>query len=150
MNRSRGAEPPDDPMTNPNLRFATLDWNRGLVFTGGAPGGPAITVDGDSVAGPSPVVLLLVAAAACSGADVVSILEKMRVKLAACRVEVTGTRREADPRRFLAMHLVFRLAGEGLDAARAERAIALSLEKYCSVVHTLAPDVALTHELILA
>ena len=33
-------------MTNPNLRFATLDWTRDLVFAGGAPGGPAITVDG--------------------------------------------------------------------------------------------------------
>ena len=136
-------------MTNPNLRFATLDWTRDLVFAGGAPGGAAITVDGDGVAGPSPVVLLLIAAAACSGADVVSILAKMRVPPTSCRVEVTGTRREADPRRFLAIHLVFRLAGDGLDRARAERAIALSLEKYCSVVHTLAPDVVLTHELIL-
>jgi uncharacterized OsmC-like protein len=49
----------------------------------------------------------------------------------------------------VAIHLVFRIAGLDLDAARAQRAIDLSLEKYCSVVHTFAPDLVLTHELEL-
>lgn len=137
-------------MTAPsNLRFATVTWTHDLVFTGGAADGPAITVDGDGAAGPSPVMLLLVAAGACTGSDVVLILEKMRVVLQSFRIELKGTRREQDPKRFLAMHMVFRLSGTGLDAAKAERAIGLSLEKYCSVVHTFAPDLALTHDLIL-
>jgi putative redox protein len=132
-----------------NLRHATLTWSSGLVFEGGAPDGPAVTIDGDSAVGPSPMITLLLAAASCSGADVVSILEKMRVGLTALRIEITGTRREKEPRRYLALHLVFHLAGRDLDEARARRAIDLSLEKYCSVVHSLAPDIAITSDLVL-
>ncbi len=132
-----------------NLRHATVTWTHGLAFEGRAPNGPAITLDGDGTAGPSPVVLLLIAAAGCSGADVVSILEKMRVEIEHFRIEATGTRREDHPRRLLALHLTFRIRGRGLDHAKAERAVALSVEKYCSVLHSLDPALALTHELIL-
>jgi putative redox protein len=132
-----------------NVRQATMTWVRDLVFEGGAPDGPAGMLDGDGAAAPSPVVALLMAVAACSGSDVVAILEKMRVGLTRCRIEVTGTRREEHPRRFLDMQLVFHLSGTDLDEARARRAIDLSMDKYCSVVHSLAPDIAITHELRL-
>ncbi len=132
-----------------SLRHATLAWTSGLAFEGGAPGGPSVTIDGDSTLGPSPMVTLLLAAAGCTGADVVSILEKMRVGLSGLRIEVTGTRREEQPKRYVALHLVFHVAGRELDETKARRAIDLSLEKYCSVVHSLAPDIAITYELVL-
>jgi len=134
---------------NSNLRHASVNWTSGLIFEGSAPGGPAIRMDGDGVAAPSPVVTLLLAAASCSGADIVSILEKSRAGLTSCRIEMTGTRQEAHPRRFIAIHMVIHLAGTALDEAKARHAIRLSLEKYCSVVHSLAPDIALTHDLVL-
>jgi putative redox protein len=95
------------------------------------------------------MVTLLLAAAGCSGADVVSILEKMRAGLTSLRIEVMGTRREALPRRYAAIHFVFHLSGGALDESRARRAIDLSLEKYCSVVHSLAPDIAITYDVVL-
>ena len=106
-------------------------------------------MDGDDALGPSPVVLLLLSAASCSGADVVLILEKMRAKLSAFRVEVTGTRRTEDPKRLTALHLTYHLAGTDLDEAKARRAIDLSIGKYCSVMHSLAPDIALTYDVEL-
>ncbi len=132
-----------------NLRRATLTWTHGLAFEGGVPGGPSVVIDGDAAAGPGPMVTLLLAAAACSGADVVSILEKMRTGPTSLRIEVTGTRREIEPRRYTAIHLVFHLAGRDLDEPRARRAIDLSLTKYCSVVHSLAPDIAITYDVVL-
>jgi putative redox protein len=96
------------------------------------------------------MLALLLAAASCTGSDVVVILQKMRVKLRELRIEAEGTRREQEPRRYIALHLDYRIAGEGLDEARARRAIDLSLEKYCSVVHSLAPDIAITYALSLA
>ncbi|MEO8139624.1 MAG: OsmC family protein [Gemmatimonadota bacterium] len=132
-----------------NLRHATLAWTQGLAFHGGAPDGPSITIDGDSITGPGPMVTLLLAAAGCTGADVVSILEKMRAGLASLRIEVTGTRREEIPKRYVALHLVFHLAGRDLDEIRARRAIDLSLEKYCSVVHSLAPDIPVTYDVVV-
>jgi putative redox protein len=136
-------------MTAETKRIA-LTWEQGLVFHGGAPGGPEVVIDGDNAAGPGPMLTLLLAAAACSGSDVVGILEKMRVVLRELRVEVGGVRREQEPRRYTAIHFDFRLAGDGLDEIRARRAIDLSLEKYCSVVASLAPDTKITYGLALA
>jgi putative redox protein len=128
----------------------TLAWQRGLVFHGGEPGGPEIVIDGDNAAGPGPMLTLLLAAASCTGSDVVAILEKMRVVLRQLRIEVRGVRREQEPRRYTSIHFDFHLAGEGLDETRARRAIDLSLEKYCSVVASLAPDITITYGLALA
>lgn len=127
-----------------------LTWERGLVFRGGAQGGPEVVIDGDNTAGPGPMLNLLLAAAACSGSDVVGILEKMRVVLRELRIEVGGVRREQEPRRYTAIHFDFHLAADGLDETRARRAIDLSLEKYCSVVASLAPDTKITYGLALA
>jgi len=127
-----------------------LTWQDGLRFTGGAPEGPSTAIDGTNVAAPGPMQTLLLAAASCSGSDVVVILEKMRVQLRQLRIDVTGVRREQDPRRYTAIHFDYQLGGEGLDRAKATRAIDLSLEKYCSVIHSLAPDIAITYALTLA
>ncbi|MDQ3137570.1 MAG: OsmC family protein [Gemmatimonadota bacterium] len=127
----------------------TLDWQERLIFRGGEPDGPAITIDGDNGAAPGPMLTLLLAAAACTGADVVAILEKMRVTVQACRIEASGDRRETEPRRYTSIHLAYHLRGAGLDEAKARRAIDLSITKYCSVVHSLAPDLRVTHGLTL-
>jgi putative redox protein len=124
-------------------------WREKLLFEGGPPGRPPILVDGNSVAAASPVELLLLAAATCSAADVVSILVKQRVALHALEVVVQGTRREEQPRRFTALQFHFTIAGAGADETKARRAIDLSLEKYCSVVASLAPDIPVTYDVTL-
>jgi putative redox protein len=128
----------------------TLAWERGLVFRGSAPGVPEVIIDGDNAAGPGPMLNLLLSLAACTGSDVVVILEKMRIVLRECRIEASGVRREQEPRRYTAIHIEYHLAGDGLDESRARRAIDLSLEKYCSVAASLAPDIKVTYGLTLA
>ena len=135
-----------------NERAIRLDWmGQGLRFSGGGtvPGTPAIVIDGDGDAGPSPMLALLLAAAGCSGSDVVLILQKMRVTLRSLRVDVRGVRREEHPRRYTEITFGFALDGDGLDDAKAERAVSLSLEKYCSVVHSLRPDITIRHEITI-
>ena len=127
----------------------TLAWQRKLVFQGGEEGGPVTTIDGDNADGPGPMLTLLLAAAACTASDVVIILEKMRIRLTDFRIDASGVRREEEPRRYTAMHLEYHLRGDGLDENKAERAIELSITKYCSVVHSLAPDIRVTHGLTL-
>lgn len=128
----------------------SLNWVEGLRFSGGEPAGPSITIDGDNAAAPGPMLSLLLAAASCSGADVVVILGKMRVQLRELRIDVTGQRREQEPRRYIAIHFDYHIGGEGLDHAKASRAVSLSVEKYCSVIHSLAPDIAITYAVSLA
>lgn len=96
------------------------------------------------------MVTLLNAAAACSATDVVEILRKKRVGLASLRVEMSGVRREEAPRRYLSIHLVWHLAGTGLDLTKAQHAVELSVEKYCSVMSSLAPDIKITNEIHVA
>lgn len=137
----------------PETRSVQLEWTgEGMRFTGRGlhPGTPPIDIDGDGRTGPSPMLALLLACAGCSAADVVEILRKMRVHLTHMSVEVEGKRRGEPPRRYTAIRYRYRLSGEGLDRAKAERAIALSLEKYCSVVHSLASDIAIEHDIEIA
>ena len=131
------------------VKNITLHWQNDLVFHGGEPGKPEILIDGDNALGPGPMLTLLLAAASCTGSDVVLVLKKKRVELREFRIDVAGTRREQEPRRYVAMQFTYRLRGEGLDEAKARHAIELSLEKYCSVVHSLAPDISIGYELEL-
>jgi len=134
----------------PFERAIRLTWSgHGMAFTGTGtdPASPSIVVDGDGVDGPGPMQTLLIAAAACTGSDVVMILEKMRVTLRAFTLNVTGVRRDEEPRRYIEIRFHFALAGAGVDRAKAERAVELSLEKYCSVVNSLAPDIVIRHEI---
>jgi putative redox protein len=132
------------------VKHIALDWERDMIFRGGAPDGPSLVIDADNAQAPGPMLTLLLAAASCTGSDVVMILEKMRVELRQLRIEMHGTRREEAPRRYTALRFEFRIVGVGLDEPKARRAIDLSLEKYCSVVASLAPDIAISYGLTLA
>ena len=126
-----------------------LTWAGEETFRGGVPGGPQVVLDGHAKEGVSPVEQLLLAAASCSGIDVVLILQKMRVALEQVRVEVSGERRDETPRRFTAIHFRFHAAGDGADEAKLRRAVELSLQKYCSVVTSLAPDIRITYDAVV-
>src|SRR2546428_13347989 len=126
-----------------------MRWRERLLFEAGASGRPALLVDGDGTVATSPVEMLLVAAATCSASDVVLILEKQRVALRGLEVALPGTRREEQPPRYTALHFVFTIPGVGVDETQARRAIDLSLEKYCSVVASLAPDIHVTYDVAL-
>ena len=132
-----------------SAKRVTLTWRHGLVFSGGVDGRPAITVDGEGAEGPGPMDTLLLALAGCTGSDVVSILEKMRFPVRAMRVEVDGERRTEHPKRYTSIVLTYRIDAPGVPEERARHAIELSLEKYCSVAHSLAPDIARRYELVL-
>ena len=128
-----------------------LSWTgEGLRFRGGGEGGPEVTVDGRGEAGPSPMQTLLLALGACSGADVVDILGKMRVTLSGLEVAIEGERTAEAPRRYTAIRI--RYLARGLPAEAEERlrhAVELSQEKYCSVLHTLRPDVVVESDVAL-
>jgi putative redox protein len=129
--------------------IVTVRWREAERFEGAAGTRLPILIDGDSQVAPSPVELLLMAAASCTGTDVVSILTKQRVELQSLEIRVGGSRRDTQPRRYTAMRFEFLVSGVGVTEAKARRAIDLSLEKYCSVVASLAPDIAISYDLVL-
>ena len=72
------------------------------------------------------------AVAGCSSIDIIDILEKGRLTLDHYDVEVTGTRRDEVPRVFTAIDVHVITQGD-FPSDRVERAVKLSLERYCSV-----------------
>jgi len=132
-----------------SVQKVVMAWQGDLRFEGGELDRPWIPIDGDNAEAPGPMLLLLLAVASCSGSDVLIILKKMRVAVRSLRMEVEGTRRAEEPRRYISLTVVYHIAGDGLNASKAERAAALSLEKYCSVVHSLAPDITIASRVVL-
>ena len=116
-------------------------WQGGLRFEATGKAGVPVLVDGDGEAAITPVEALAVSLAGCMGADVVDILGKMRVALDTLTVAVEGDRRPEPPRRYTALRLVFGATGvPDADADKLQRAVDLSRDRYCSVLHTLSPD----------
>lgn len=132
-------------MTSSNIRQVRLRWTGdGLAFHGGPDGGPQIPVDSDAEVGQSPMQLLLMALAGCMAIDVKLILEKSRVPMESLEVEAIGVRATDVPKRYVSLELVYRIGGpEEGDQAKLDRAIELSRDKYCSVLHTLDPEIDL-------
>ncbi len=127
------------------MQSVNLEWKGQFRFEASADEARTI-IDGDGQAGPSPVNLLLESVGACTAIDVVDILQKGRQEIRAMHVVVSAERREETPRAITSLQLRFRIEGD-ISRARAERAIDLSLEKYCSVFHSLRMDVSVDTEL---
>lgn len=92
---------------------------------------------GGQGAGIGPMQSLLAALGGCSVIDVVDILKKQRQNLTDIKLTINGEREPgATPSLYKTVHIHFKLFGE-VDPDKASKAIALSVEKYCSVAETL-------------
>jgi putative redox protein len=145
---SSAPKPPARPsIGNPIARSHSV-WRQGLEFTSGVEQRTHL-IDGKSKSAPSPVETLLNAIGTCAGSDVVDILEKQRTPPKRLEVDVVATRRPEFPRRVVSLEVTFTLDGDGIEMPQAERAIALSIEKYCTVAATLSGDIPFTSILVL-
>jgi len=91
----------------------------------------------DSKAGFGPKAMLLSGLAACSGIDVVEVLEKMRVLFADLEIEVEAEQTEDHPRVFKDIHINYKIKTGEENKQKVQKAIDLSLDKYCGVAAML-------------
>jgi putative redox protein len=134
-------------MTTKNVQVHQL---RGITFAAKADSNHWVMMDGPakfegSDAGPTPKELLLMALGGCTATDVIPIMRKKRVPFERCDVHLSGTVRDEHPQIFTAIHMEYVVYGDGIDPADVERAIELSVTKYCSVSAMLKDAVPLTH-----
>lgn len=95
--------------------------------------------------GMRPMEVLLSSLAGCSSMDVLSMLKKMREDVQDYKVEITGERdTDQVPAVFKTIHVHFILKGK-LSEKNVEKAIVLSMEKYCSVTKMLEKAATITH-----
>ena len=131
-----------------------IKWIEGMTFMGQSGSGHAVVIDGSPDhggrnLGMRPMEMLLTGMAACSAFDVVLILKKGRQPLADCMVTAKAQRAAEDPKVFTHIHLVYTVAGRGLDPKQVERAVKLSKEKYCSATIMLARTAEVTYEVVM-
>ena len=90
-------------------------------------------IDGNRKEGPNPKALLLSAIAACSGIDVVDILEKMRVSFSDLTIDAEAEQTDEHPRVFKDIWVTNKIKTADENGDKVRKAIDLSLEKYCGV-----------------
>lgn len=117
---------------------ARVRWVSDMQFVGVSGSNHGVVIDtGDehkgNDTGATPMELLLIALAGCTGMDVVSLLKKMRVKFWGLELKVKGERRDEHPRIFTRIDLEYIVYGKDVDEAAVKRAVELSQKKYCSV-----------------
>jgi putative redox protein len=130
---------------------ARIKWVEGRTFVGESGSGHKVvfgTAHGEDghTPGPSPMEMVLIGTGGCSAYDVVHILEKGRGAVEDCVVEMDADRAETDPKVFIRIHMHFIVRGRNLATAKVQRAIGLSIEKYCSASAMLAKTATITHD----
>ena len=130
---------------------ADVTWVGKRTFIGTTESGHSIAFgaaygDDGAKPGPSPMELLLLGTGGCSAFDVVLILERGREPVTDVRVEIEAERATTDPKVFVKLHLHFVIEGKGLNPAKVDRAVNLSIEKYCSASAMMAATATLTHD----
>lgn len=124
---------PEQQANPEDWREIHTTWQGGTTFLGRSSKGNLVPMGAVSDPGASPMELLLIALAGCTGMDIVGILEKKRKNIDQFELTVRGLRRFEDPRIYTNILVHYELWSEDLDPASLEQAIRLSEEKYCSV-----------------
>ena len=122
-----------------NTNIVTTTWRENKLFESDNPGGRTLLIDtseahGGNDAGYRPKALMLSSLAGCSGLDVVSLLEKMRVTLTDFIIVVTGELTAEHPKFYNKVLVDYHFYGSELPEDKINKAVDLSVEKYCGVM----------------
>jgi putative redox protein len=115
--------------------------------------GKSAVIDGPSLMGGEddgvrPMEMILMGLAGCSSFDVLNILKKQRIEVQDLKIEVEGKRAETIPSVFTDILVRFIVKGD-IPQTKLDKAIKLSMEKYCSVSHMLSASVSIHHESVI-
>ena len=117
----------------------TTTWKGNMKFESTNPSGHTLFMD----AGPEndgngegyrPKALMLSALAGCSGLDVASLIKKMKLKVADFKIEIEANLTEEHPKYYDKVTMEFHFFGNELNESKLQKAVDLSIEKYCGVM----------------
>lgn len=128
-----------------------VNWTGGMSFASEI-NGHKIVVDakeefGGQDKGPRPKALMMLALAGCTGMDVVSILEKMRVSFDDFNVRIESELNDEHPKFYKKMHIIYEFKGKNLDLEKLKKAVEMSQEKYCGVSANYKMAMDVTYEI---
>ena len=117
----------------------TTHWRGNMTFESDNPRWPSIMMDaskdfGGTNSGMAPKAMMLSSLAGCSGLDIISILNKMKVKIDDFKMEIIGELTDEDPKYYHAVTVNYHFYGNNLKESKIKKAVDLSVEKYCGVM----------------
>tara|TARA_B100000768_G_scaffold136099_1_gene127011 strand:- start:1421 stop:1843 length:423 start_codon:yes stop_codon:yes gene_type:complete len=117
----------------------TTKWKGGMLFESDNPSGKSVLMDtvvnGQTERfGLSPKAMMLSSLAGCSGVDIVEILEKMKVTDYKLSIDVEAQLTDEHPKYYNKVHVDYHFYGQKLSQNKINKAIALSVDKYCGVM----------------
>ncbi len=128
-----------------------IKWAGKYTFIGRGGNGDTLVMDGGADLGGldqghSPMDLLLLGAGGCASIDIIMILNKGRKDVTDCEVAVFGERADEMPKKYTKIHMHFVVKGNKLTDDVVNRAVDLSMNKYCSASATLAAGCELSYD----
>jgi len=96
-----------------------------------------------------PIELVLMGLIGCTAMDVVSLLRKMRVPFKNITVSADAETSKENPTIFTKIHIIYTIIGDNIDESKVEKAITLSLERYCAVSAIIEKSARITHSYII-
>ncbi len=117
----------------------TTQWKGNMLFESDNPSGHNVSMDtseenGGTNKGLRPKAMMLSSLAGCSGLDVVSILDKMKVGVDDFKMDVEGQLTDEHPKYYHTVTVDYHFYGSNLDEGKITKAVNLSVDKYCGVM----------------
>jgi len=97
--------------------------------------------------GPRPKSFMMLALGGCTGMDVISILRKMKVDVTYFNVKIDADVSDEHPKKFLSMKVIYEIKGNNIDYEKVERAVNLSIDKYCGVNANFKDSMKMEYEI---
>ncbi len=98
---------------------------------------------------PAPAEMLLRTLVACTGMDVISILNKMKQKVVSFEVHAEGKRAEEHPKVYTEVKVTYIVRGKNLNPDKVKRAVELSREKYCPIIATVKHTADIKYDIVI-
>ena len=128
-------------------------WKENMVFESDNPSGDILFMDapdeGVKNKGMRPKALMLSSLAGCSGLDVVSLLKKMRAEVDDFKIVTQGELTEEHPKFYHKVNVQYHFYGNDLQQDKIQKAVDLSVEKYCGVMEMFRQFADVTTEVYL-
>ncbi|NKI26575.1 OsmC family protein [Arenibacter sp. 6A1] len=126
----------------------TTKWLGNMAFESNNPSGNNLIIDiapedGGEGQGYRPKALMLASLAGCSGLDVASLIKKMKLEVADFRIETIANLTDEHPKYYDQVTIEYHFTGPNLDEKKLQRAVDLSIEKYCGVMEMFRKFAAL-------
>ena len=112
----------------------TTKWLGGMAFESNNTSGNSFKIeDADKSDGLRPKSLMLSALAGCSGLDVASLIKKMKLEVDTFKIDTIANMTEEHPKHYDAVLVEYHFYGSNLNKKKLQRAVDLSVDKYCGV-----------------